>query len=76
MGRFDESTRSFERAVALDPVSPLEVSALDGVTTFARRYEEAAAHGRRALELDPGYVVAHVWLGLALEELSAAVRAG
>jgi TolB-like protein/Tfp pilus assembly protein PilF len=67
--RFDESIRSFEKAMALDPLSPLKVAALGWGHYFARRYREAATQCRRALVLDPDYVVTHLWLGLALEEL-------
>jgi Flp pilus assembly protein TadD len=46
------------------------VGALGWSYYFARRYEEAVAQCRRALELEPSYLVAHLWLGLAYEELA------
>jgi tetratricopeptide (TPR) repeat protein len=70
LGRFQDSLDEFSKAVALDPLSPLKLGALGWSYYFARRYEEAAAQCRRALELDPSYVVAHLWLGLAYEQLA------
>ncbi|HXG43703.1 MAG TPA: protein kinase [Gemmatimonadales bacterium] len=74
-GRFEAAVQSVGRAVALDPLSPLMVGALGWQLYFARRYEEAADHHRRALALDPGYAVAHLWLGLVLEQLGDAAGA-
>jgi len=71
VGRFAESYVEFGKAIALDPLSPLRVAALGWGYYFARRYDEAAAQVRRALELDPGYVVALLWIGLILQELGA-----
>jgi eukaryotic-like serine/threonine-protein kinase len=68
-GRFEESLAAFGRAIALDPLSPLKTGALGWGCYFARRYEEAAGHHRQALVLDPAYAVAHLWLGLALEQM-------
>jgi serine/threonine-protein kinase len=69
LGRFDQSAVSFGKAIALDPLSPLKQAALGWNYYFERRYDDAAAECRRALELDPGYWIAHLWLGIALEEL-------
>jgi serine/threonine protein kinase/tetratricopeptide (TPR) repeat protein len=70
-GRFEESVAAFSKAIALDPLSTLKQAALGWSYYFARRHEEAAAQCRRALEFDAGYWVAHLWLGVALEELGA-----
>jgi Tfp pilus assembly protein PilF len=69
IGRFDESEREFTRAVALDPLSPLRSAALGWGYYFARRYQDAAAQCRLALELDSESVVSHHWLGLVLEQM-------
>jgi serine/threonine-protein kinase len=70
-GRFEESIASFGRAISLDPLSPLRLAARGWGFYFARQYDEALDHGRRALALDPNFVVAHTWLGLALEQQGA-----
>ena len=67
-GRFDESLEQFGHAMALDPLSPLMVGARGWGCYFARRYADAIEHQRRALSLDPDYIVAHLWLGMAIEQ--------
>jgi len=71
LGRLQDSEIEFSEAVSLDPLSPLKVAAVGWGYYFGRRYEETVAQCRRALELDPNYVVAHLWLGLAYEELAS-----
>jgi tetratricopeptide (TPR) repeat protein len=61
----------FGKAIALDPLSPLRGAALGWSYYFARRYHDAIAQCRRALELDPHLPVTHLWLGLACEEAGA-----
>jgi tetratricopeptide (TPR) repeat protein len=68
MGRADESISEFSKAVALDPLSPIKCGALGWGYYFGRRYDEAIAQCRRALELDPDLAVTHLWLGLASAE--------
>jgi len=70
-GRFEESLAGFGRAISLDPLSPLRLAARGWGFYFARRYAESLDHGQRALALDPNFVVAHTWLGLALEQQGA-----
>jgi tetratricopeptide (TPR) repeat protein len=68
LGRADESRSEFGKAVALDPLSPTKCAALGWGLYFGRQYQEAVAQCRRALELDPGMAVTHLWLGLALDQ--------
>ena len=75
LGRPADSIAEFGKAIALDPLSPLKLAALGWGYYFARRYDEAAAQCRAALELDDRYAVTHVWLGLALLELGALDKA-
>jgi TolB-like protein/Flp pilus assembly protein TadD len=67
LGRFDASIASFQRGVELDPLSGIKNAALGWGHYFARRYPEALAQQRRALEIDPQLAVAHLWAGLSLE---------
>jgi TolB-like protein/Flp pilus assembly protein TadD/tRNA A-37 threonylcarbamoyl transferase component Bud32 len=64
MRRFDQSTVEFQKAIALDPLSPLRGAALGWSYYFARRYDEAIDQCQKSLELDPHFAVTHLWLGL------------
>jgi TolB-like protein/DNA-binding winged helix-turn-helix (wHTH) protein/Tfp pilus assembly protein PilF len=52
-GRWDESTRSFKRALELDPRNESMLRNIAGDYLFLRRYAEAAAVFDRLLALDP-----------------------
>jgi TolB-like protein/Flp pilus assembly protein TadD len=67
-GRFDEGLAEIQRAEDLDPLS-LAIKADRGkLLYFSRRYQEAAAQLRKALEMDPGFLPAHHWLVRAYAE--------
>jgi TolB-like protein/DNA-binding winged helix-turn-helix (wHTH) protein len=55
MGRFDDSALELERALALDPHSPMLFSSNCLTLNFAHRYGQAAAKCSAALDLDPNY---------------------
>ena len=60
IGRFDEAFAEIDIAGRLDPFAQL-IAALSGDFRFqARRYDEVPGLIRRALEIDPGFWVAHV----------------
>lgn len=65
IGRFDEAVAEAERAVALDPISPLSLNNRAMVFFRSRRYDEAIRSSRQALELDPTMVNALWWEGLS-----------
>jgi serine/threonine-protein kinase len=48
-----------KQAQLLDPVSPIIVTNTGTVLYLARRYDEAIRQFDRALELDPGFTIAH-----------------
>ena len=56
-----------QRAVELDPISPIGRTDVATVYMVARRYDEAIAQLRNTLETDPDFYWAHRQLGLALE---------
>ena len=66
-GQFDRAIAEVNRAVELDPVSPIIHADLGTVYTVARRSEDAIEQFRHTLELDPQFYWAHRQLGLALE---------
>lgn len=69
MGRFDEAAREMRAAQDLDPLSLIANAALGWVLYYARDYERAVDQCSRTLELDPRFELAHLWRGMALEEM-------
>jgi tetratricopeptide (TPR) repeat protein len=68
-GRSQEAREAIQRAGALDPMSRV-ISYVHGLILFVSgEPEEALAHFDRALELDPGFPLAHLHRGWVLEEL-------
>jgi len=65
MGRFDEGIAENARARELDPLSLNIVADGGKILQLARRYDAEIALLTPALEMDPGYVTAHIWLGSA-----------
>lgn len=68
LGRTDEALAEVRKAERLDPLSPTVKTALAETWYFARRFPEAEAASRAALELDPGFLLGWVNLGRALEQ--------
>jgi serine/threonine-protein kinase len=68
MGRHNEAIAELKRAQASDPLSPI-IGAVGGyIFLFARRYDEAIAQCRRALELNAGFYPAHFNLGRVYQQ--------
>jgi len=63
MGRWDHAFEQINRAIQLDPVSPIIYVAFAGILVFARKWDEAIEQCRRALELDPNFLQARWALG-------------
>jgi serine/threonine-protein kinase len=68
-GRFDEALAAVGRAEALDPHSPLVVHYRGRILIFARRAREALAPLHKALDLEPNYGWALMFLAVAHEQL-------
>lgn len=68
LGRAGQALAEVRKAEQLDPLSPIVKTALAETCYFARRYPEAEAAARAALELDPGFLLGWVNLGRALEQ--------
>src|SRR5262245_9779349 len=67
----EEAIAESNRAQESDPLSPT-ASALAGRTLcFARRFDQAIVQLRRTLEMEPGFLVAHWYLGMAYEQVGA-----
>lgn len=65
MGRLEEARVQAERALELDPLSPVIVWNRSLVEYHTRDFDAAIVWARRALEIDPSFVEAHRTLGLA-----------
>lgn len=68
-GRPRAATAAIEQAVTLDPLNPRVHRAAGSVAYAARRYSDAIAPARRALELNPKITNAHGIIGSSLLQL-------
>jgi serine/threonine-protein kinase len=68
-GRFADARAQFERAQALDPLSPTLNASIGLQEFFARRYDAAAAKLRETLVIDEDFGPAHYFLGQVCEQL-------
>ncbi len=78
MGRRGEALREMERALELDPISAAKIVGVADVLYMGRRYPDAEAQYRRALEMVPDFGYAHWALGrvlMAKGEFAAAAAA-
>jgi TolB-like protein/tetratricopeptide (TPR) repeat protein len=69
MGRVDQAVAALKRAQELDPLSVLTLAAAARPYYNGRRYEEAIAQARRALEIDSTFSRAHYWLGMSFAQI-------
>lgn len=66
-GRFDEAAAQIRAALDTDPLSPTVHFHAAVSYLQMHRADHAIEHARTALELDPDFVLAQVWLGMAYE---------
>jgi tetratricopeptide (TPR) repeat protein len=64
MGRHEEAVSETAMACELDPMSPLTLQGSGFIEMIAGEYDRARVLFRRALELAPDFVAAHMLLGL------------
>ena len=67
MGRHEEAIVEIGRARELDPLSLIINAVGGGLYYYAREHDQAIDHCRRALELDPGFPAARLFLSWAYE---------
>jgi serine/threonine protein kinase/tetratricopeptide (TPR) repeat protein len=65
VGRVEEALEAAQRAQQLEPLGLIITTRLGDAWYCVRQYERAIQECRRATEMDPGFVPAHVWIGLA-----------
>jgi serine/threonine-protein kinase len=63
MGRFDDALRDRQKAQEMDPLSPTFTEAVGWSYFYARDYDRAIEWYRKAIELDPNFVVGYNDLG-------------
>jgi TolB-like protein/DNA-binding winged helix-turn-helix (wHTH) protein/Flp pilus assembly protein TadD len=67
-GRQDEALAESNRALELDPVSPIINLHLGWHYLYTKQHDRALEQLGKTLELDPNYALAHWYLGLAYEQ--------
>ena len=67
--RFAEARDAIQRALALDPLNPRTYRAAGTIAYASRRYPQAVAQYRRALELNPKMSNAHAFMADSLMEM-------
>jgi adenylate cyclase len=67
LGRLDEAIAEGERSVELDPLSAINLVDLADTYMYARRFKEADAVMKKALEIDPEFAYAHWIYGILLQ---------
>ena len=67
-GRGEEAMAEVNRALELDPVSPIINLHLGWHYLYTRQYDRALSQLDKTLELDPDYALAHWYRGLAFEQ--------
>jgi eukaryotic-like serine/threonine-protein kinase len=68
VGRFDEAQQQGDKALSLDPMSPIINAVVAWNATMARRYPLAIEQGQRTTRLFPDFMPGHAYLGLAYLE--------
>ncbi len=68
VGRFDDARREGQKALELDPMSPIINAVVGWNETMARRYHAAIEQTRRTTQLFPSFAPGHAYLGLAYLE--------
>jgi len=69
MGRQDESFAERQKALRLDPLSPIITSELGFSYLYARKYDQAIEEFRKAAELYPDFSPAHDFLAYAYQQV-------
>jgi len=67
LGRLDEAIAEGKRSVELDPLSAINLVDLADTYMYARRFKEAEAVMKKALEIDPTLAYAHWIYGILLQ---------
>ena len=69
LGRDGAALTAVSRAIELDPLSPILLTAKGRILYFSRRFEEAISQLHAVLELEPEFAQAHFDLGMAYSQV-------
>jgi DNA-binding winged helix-turn-helix (wHTH) protein/TolB-like protein/Tfp pilus assembly protein PilF len=69
-GDFEKAKSEMKKALEIDPVSPSMVNALGQIYYFEKSYDLAIEQFQKAIELDPDFARAKVYLSLSLMEVN------
>jgi TolB-like protein/Tfp pilus assembly protein PilF len=68
LGRHDEALLEKKKALAMDPISVVITTDLARMFYFNRQYDRAIEQYRAALDMDPSFSTAHLWLAQAYQQ--------
>jgi TolB-like protein len=68
LGRHSEALHEKKRALAMDPLSVVIRTDLARMFYFSRDYDQSLEQYRAALDMDPNFGSAHLWLAQAYEQ--------
>jgi TolB-like protein/KaiC/GvpD/RAD55 family RecA-like ATPase/cytochrome c-type biogenesis protein CcmH/NrfG len=84
MGRFDEALAEIDKARDLDPLNLAINAGVGHVLYLSRQYDKAIDQYRKTVDLDPSFMLTHIWFGRpylekgmfpeAISELETGVR--
>ena len=66
-GRFDESRAHFERALEIEPVSPIILTDLAALYHVERDFEKQIEHSKKVIEIDPNFAYGYFFLAMGYE---------
>jgi len=69
MGRTDEAIGVALRVLAFDPLSLIINTLVGWIHYYAHDFDKAATKLEEVLELEPDFIPAHLWLGLAQQQI-------
>lgn len=67
MGRFDEARVHFERAIQIDPVSPILLTDLAAFYHSQGTPDQEIEQAQKVIEIDPNFAYGHFYLGFGYE---------
>lgn len=67
IGQLDVAIALIERALEIDPLSPILNSDLSWEYVLARQYDRAIEQGLKTLEIEPNFAMAQMGIGMAYE---------
>jgi len=68
-GQHEAAHNAIMQALEIDPVSLVTIVWAGVTSHFARRYDDAMSHYRNALQMDPQFVLAHMYMAQTLEQM-------